>query len=175
MFALLAMIIDLVKVVPRRVAIETYFDATEIDLDPEDVELVGKAHFQGETERVEGKAHLRGTIIAQVQTACTRCLETVEKGLTIEFEDIFVERSDDDEIDLELDEGQLDESVAEDGTIDLKEVVREQILLAMPEHPLCTEDCRGLCPQCGGNRNLIDCKCEENEIDPRWAALKDIN
>ena len=167
------MIIDLVNVVPRPIAVETVYDASEIDLDSEDARLISNAQFQGETERVGGKAHLRGTIDSQVQTTCSRCLETVDQGLAITFDDVFVDRSNQ-EIDLELSEELLDESIVENGLIDLKEVVREQILLALPEHPLCKEECRGLCPKCGENRNLISCRCEENEMDPRWSALKDI-
>jgi uncharacterized protein len=56
----------------------------------------------------------------------------------------------------------------------LTELVREQILLAVPEQVFCREDCKGLCLKCSANRNLIDCNCEEKEIDPRWAALKNL-
>jgi uncharacterized protein len=69
----------------------------------------------------------------------------------------------------------MDQSLVIGGRIDLREVVREQILLALPEQVLCREDCRGLCAKCGGNRNLINCSCDRDEIDPRWAALKNLN
>ena len=59
-------------------------------------------------------------------------------------------------------------------SLDLKEIIREQILLNLPEQVFCTPDCKGLCPKCGANRNLIDCNCNETEIDPRWAALKNL-
>ncbi|HEX8637491.1 MAG TPA: DUF177 domain-containing protein, partial [Pyrinomonadaceae bacterium] len=65
-----------------------------------------------------------------------------------------------------------DIAVLDNNKIDVAEIVREQILLNLPEPVYCRDDCKGLCPQCGANRNLIDCKCEEKEIDPRWAALK---
>jgi uncharacterized protein len=52
--------------------------------------------------------------------------------------------------------------------------VREQILLNLPEQVFCKEDCKGLCQKCGANRNLIDCKCDSDETDPRWAALKNL-
>ena len=68
----------------------------------------------------------------------------------------------------------LDESPVPGGEIDLKEVVREQIMLALPEQVFCKDDCKGLCPKCGANGNLIDCKCADDEIDPRWAALKNL-
>jgi uncharacterized protein len=68
----------------------------------------------------------------------------------------------------------LDVAVYEGDKIDLGELVREQIILNQPEQVFCREDCKGLCEKCGANRNLIDCKCEEKEIDPRWAALKNL-
>jgi len=64
--------------------------------------------------------------------------------------------------------------VFEGDELDLTELVREQILLNLPEQTFCNPDCKGLCPKCGQNRNLIDCNCEENETDPRWAALKNL-
>jgi len=75
----------------------------------------------------------------------------------------------------EVAEQELDESLVIGGKIDMADIVREQILLAIPEQLLCSEDCRGLCPKCGENRNLIDCNCADDDIDPRWAALKNLN
>jgi uncharacterized protein len=55
--------------------------------------------------------------------------------------------------------------------IDLEPLFREQFVLAVPFAPLCREDCKGLCPQCGIDRNTGTCNCEK-PIDPRLAALK---
>ena len=55
--------------------------------------------------------------------------------------------------------------------IDLEPLFREQFVLAVPYAPLCREDCKGLCPQCGIDRNTGTCTCEK-PIDPRLAALK---
>jgi len=56
----------------------------------------------------------------------------------------------------------------------LEDVLREQILLAVPLKAICKEDCRGLCPHCGKNLNAGQCSCEEPVEDPRWNALKEI-
>jgi len=56
----------------------------------------------------------------------------------------------------------------------MADVIREQILLATPEQVYCRDNCEGLCPKCGENRNLINCNCSDDDIDPRWAALKDL-
>ena len=63
-------------------------------------------------------------------------------------------------------------AVSEGGWLDLTPLLREQGWLAVPMKPLCTPNCKGLCPQCGTNLNLESCACEKVHIDPRLAALK---
>jgi uncharacterized protein len=63
-------------------------------------------------------------------------------------------------------------SVFDGSAIDVDEIVKEQILLAVPTRMLCREDCKGICPECGADRNTGECNCVTNDIDPRWAALK---
>lgn len=170
------MIIDLDSVGKAAKAIAIVFDPAEIDLEGENATLNGKTEFTGETQRVDGKAHVRGRINADLLLSCMRCLEPIEKHVDVVFDDIFVDASEEpkaDEIEVGID--QLDESLVMDGKIDIAEVVREQLLLTLPYQVFCREDCKGLCPKCGENLNLIDCKCADNEIDPRWAALKNLN
>ena len=65
-------------------------------------------------------------------------------------------------------------SVLEGDAIDVDEVTKEQILLAVPTRSLCNDDCKGFCPTCGADKNAGECGCEAKEIDPRWAALKNL-
>ena len=169
------MMIDLANAPTHQKALRSEFAAYEIDL-AGDGRLDGPAVFDGEIFRDERRTYLGGMITATVDTDCTRCLEPVKRSFEIPFRDIFVDASlETDRPEVEVGEDDLDESLVFGGRIDLAEVVREQILLAMPDRLLCTEDCRGLCPICGGNRNLIDCSCERDEVDPRWAALQNLN
>ena len=169
------MIIDLASVGTSPKPLAANFAAAEIDLDKE-ATLTSDVVLNGEMFDRDGKVHIDGTISTNISLDCTRCLEPVAQHLEFSFDDIFVDaehESDDDEAELTVEE--LDESLVIGGSIDLAEVVREQILLALPEQVFCNEDCKGLCPKCGGNRNLIDCNCDQQEIDPRWAALKNLN
>ncbi len=169
------MIIDLANVGTVAKMIEAVFDPAEIDLEGEIVTLTGKAEFRGETRRLDGKAHVCGTIQVDGIIACTRCLEPIARHFEISFDDVFEESNNEDaEHDKELALEELDVSLANDGKIDLADVVREQILLAIPEQIFCKDDCKGLCPKCGANLNLIDCMCADDDIDPRWAALKSL-
>ncbi len=166
------MIIELTSIVERPVSISETF--REIVLELDDAKVAGDVSFIGEKLLIDGKAHIRGSVAGEVETACTRCLSVMLRPIDIEFDDIFVsEPLSDGEAAIE--ESELDESYVENGEIDLSEVVREQILLDLPEQVYCSEGCKGLCPKCGSNRNLIDCNCNFNEIDPRWAALKGLN
>lgn len=168
------MIIDLASVGKNPKTIELEFEPADIDLD-DGMQLAENAAFKGEISRDGTRTRVKGNIATVVSTECSRCLEPVAKDIDLEFEAVFVDAADEpteDEIEVTVDE--LDESLITDDHIDMTEVVREQLILAMIEKVLCQEDCKGLCPQCGGNRNLIDCKCEENVIDPRWAALKNL-
>jgi len=56
----------------------------------------------------------------------------------------------------------------------LEDVLREQVLLAVPLKATCRQDCKGLCPQCGANLNLTQCSCAEPAEDPRWSGLRDL-
>ena len=169
------MIIEFASLGKNPKPFELAFEPEEIDLG-DYTRLTTKAEFTGDISREDSKTHVCGVIKAGVETDCYRCLEPVVKEINVSFEDIFVDATaepTDDEIELAADA--LDESLIEGDEIDIADVVREQLILATTEKVLCNPDCKGLCPQCGENRNLIDCKCEEKIEDPRWAALRDVN
>ena len=169
------MIIDLASIGRNPQPLDLGFGPDEIDLD-EGARLTTKAVFTGDIIRDGTKTHVRGRIETKAKIDCFRCLEPVAKTIDVQFEDIFVDAAEEPKVDeIELGEDELDESLITSNEIDMAEVVREQLILATTETVFCKEDCKGLCPKCGGNRNLIDCRCEDNEIDPRWAALKNLN
>jgi uncharacterized protein len=168
------MIIELESITRDARPVSAKFGPGEIDLDIEGTKITGDVEFSGETQSIDGKAHVRGKLAGAVEIECARCLEPVARPLAVEFDDAFVEAANEPAAD-EVEADDLDESIAIDGRIDLNEVVREQIILALPEQAFCREDCKGLCVKCGGNLNLINCSCTDDEIDPRWAALKNLN
>lgn len=118
---------------------------------------------------------IEGEIKADVETECTRCLQSAEANLQIPFSVSYIAPENYTQAkESELNTDDLQIAVFEGDKIDISELVREQILLNLFEQIFCREDCQGLCSKCGANRNLIDCNCEEKEIDPRWAALKNL-
>ena len=106
---------------------------------------------------------------------CVRCLEAVEKVLRFELAAGFVpEEHFSNESEHQVEGEDLLVDVYHDDSLDLKEIIREQVLLNLPDGQVCEPDCKGLCEKCGSNRNLINCNCNDKEIDPRWEALRSL-
>ena len=113
----------------------------------------------------------------RLKTDCASCLTGFELDVPVIFNLTLKPRpasSGELPEDLELTREDLEECFYEGETIDLDEILREQLLLALPMYPRCQESCRGLCPVCGVNLNEQSCSCEREEIDPRWVALRTI-
>ena len=169
------MIIELAAVGIRPKNIDEVFAPGAIDLAGEPVELASDVLFQGVLQRRALGVELSGNLRTDVKLTCSRCLKSLEQKIDQDFRAVFVSPEEDfGGSEVELDDESLDQSVAENGMIDLPDVVREQLLLAIPERAFCSEECRGLCPKCGADLNLIDCKCGDEDIDPRWAALSEL-
>jgi uncharacterized protein len=75
---------------------------------------------------------------------------------------------------LEMDPGEIDVVPFDEPVLPFDEIAREQVLMALPMKPLCREECRGLCPQCGRDRNVSECSCETRPVDPRLEVLKSL-
>lgn len=109
-----------------------------------------------------------GTVRGEYVGECVRCLEPVDGEVSADVQELFVYP----DVEREPDDDE-DEAPRLVGTlIDLEPVVRDALVLALPLQPVCSEDCRGLCPDCGA-RLADDPDHQHETIDPRWAALKD--
>ncbi len=149
------------------------YEPEEIVLDEEHARLTKQPEITGRVSRSGHEVRLRGKISASAEIDCDRCLKTVAVPVETEFDVTYVPAEDYKQSDVaELQEEDLSLSVFDGETIDLDELVREQVLLALPARALCGDDCKGLCPVCGADRNTNPCQCESREIDPRWAGLK---
>jgi uncharacterized protein len=169
------MIVDLITLGNSPREFELRFAPEEIDLGSGDAKLKKAVLVEGTITKHIAQIETEGEINAEIEIDCTRCLQTINQDLKFNFEAIFVTPENYTQAkEAELNAEDLDVSVIEGNEIDLAELVREQILLNLPDQTFCREDCLGLCPKCGANRNLINCNCIEKEIDPRWAGLKNL-
>jgi uncharacterized protein len=170
------MIIDLITLESSPYAFTFSFKPEEIELEGDNVELKSAAKVEGVLTKRIMQADVEGEISAEVSIECSRCLQTIEKSLDFPFNVGYVAPENYAQAkEVELRESDLEVALFDGQHVDIKELVREQIILNAPTQVFCSEDCRGLCPKCGINRNLLDCSCEEKEIDPRWAKLKELN
>lgn len=115
-----------------------------------------------------------GQLSARPVGHCARCLESFEFSLEHEIAFVLVPASEAGEADTESAEKDLDLNFYEGDEVDLTPLVREQIILALPTVPLCKEECRGLCPRCGANRNLEECGCGVDTGDPRLSVFRSL-
>lgn len=169
------MIIDLITLEKSPFEFDLEFSPEEIDLESDEAKLKGGANLSGILTKHIVQTDIEGKINAELELECTRCLQKVDQNFEIPFQTAFVASehfTQNKEAELNADD--LDISIIEDNKINLIELVREQILLNLPEQIFCLEDCQGLCPKCGANRNLIDCNCIEKEVDPRWRGLREL-
>ena len=133
----------------------------------EPVELAFDLHKDKDRFRIEG------TVRTVLELPCSRCLEPyrlpVDAALDLRYLPVEERASGDEQ---QVADEDVDIGYYQDDQIDLSELLREQFYLALPMKPLCQEGCRGLCPQCGVNRNTGTCDCGPGWEDPRLAPLK---
>jgi len=174
------MLISPVQLVDEPLILDEVLPAGEIEYAP-DIRQTGPLSVKGQAELIVEhrgpkefvedirlRAHFSGTF----EVLCARCIEPVEQPLQGDFDLIFRPGG----VDNSPGEHAITEDETEIGYYEqsgllLEDAVREQVLLALPGRTLCQEDCKGLCPQCGANRNLNPCDCEERPVDMRWNAL----
>lgn len=127
--------------------------------------------FDVRAARAGGGVRVSGSLSAQLEVGCVRCLAAFPFDIEQEFEVSYRRAvADGGDLDAELDESDLDLDYYGDEGIDLQQLLGEQLLLSLPMKPLCQKDCKGLCSQCGINLNNKTCDCKP-EVDPRLASL----
>jgi uncharacterized protein len=116
-----------------------------------------------------GRFYWHGRIEGDVVLECNRCLSEARAHVKDEAHVIFAEVGSEETDDPDV--YPLDPKAQE---IDLRPVIREEWLLVAPTYALCREDCKGLCPQCGADLNAGPHTCAQEEVDPRWDALRQL-
>ena len=122
---------------------------------------------------LEREIHIQGNLETRLELDCARCLEQVVAPVKRKF-DLFYHPLDEcpDGNEQAVPRGEEELEFYSGPGLLLEDVVKEQVLLSLPMRSVCRPDCKGLCPQCGINRNRETCNCSAPTGDPRWAALK---
>jgi uncharacterized protein len=111
-----------------------------------------------------------GQLRGSAEGSCARCLESFSLQIDVPFQFVLTAAPGSEREELHAEDLSL--SFYSGDEIDLSPLVDEQTILSLPTRALCREDCRGLCPSCGINRNLDRCECRESSPDPRLAVLR---
>ena len=149
------------------------FQPDEVAQPDDAYRIVAPVDLAFEIHKDKDKFRLVGTARTELELECSRCLEPFRLTVDAPFDMRYLpfsEASTDPE--REVEEEDLGTSYYRDDQIDLNQLLREQFYLALPMKPLCREDCKGLCAQCGTNLNVGSCDCAPVWEDPRLAALK---
>jgi len=118
-------------------------------------------------QSVSEGVYVSGRVRARLAGECGRCLRTIEDTMDVEIAELYAyEDSTTDETTDEDEVGRIEHDL-----IDLEPVVRDALVLALPVNPVCREDCRGLCPECGVPWDDLPTGHTHDHLDPRWAAL----
>lgn len=141
----------------------------EIDIHGRKIKFPEPIKYDGEIYKVDGEYFIHADIIYKYEESCGRCLEPFVKEEKA-FLSGKLERKTDETIEDE--EGEV--IYYSDEKLDLAEEIMTAIVLSLPMKPLCKEDCKGICSQCGANLNEEECSCVVEDIDPRFAVLKDL-
>lgn len=127
-----------------------------------------------EVRKMEKEVIVTGSIQGNLGLQCSRCLKELATDLDLPVnvvyhpvEELPAER-------YELKDDEMDTGYYEGEELDLKELLKEQLMLNVQMKPLCDEACKGLCPKCGADLNIETCGCITKEIDPRLEALKNL-
>jgi DUF177 domain-containing protein len=151
------------------------FEASAFDTpgQSEEYRIAAPVHLLLDIHKDRDAVKVTGRVETRLGLECGRCLEPFQIPVDSVFELHYVPHGGNTgEGEREIVEDDLTTAFYEDNTLDLGELVREQLQLALPMKPLCAEDCKGLCAECGTNLNKSTCGCAPKWEDPRLAALK---
>ena len=155
---------------------EHHYQAGELVLEDERVRLIDpQPAVSGRARTDHGRVKVTGEFTANLQLECDRCLKSVDSSVKGTFSREYATAAEyEAQRAVELSEDDLDLSIYDGQVIDIDGLIREELLLAAPDPLLCQPDCRGICPTCGADLTAGNCNCEATDIDPRWAALKEL-
>ena len=165
--------LNLAKIRTPHERFEREYQPDAVGAQPDAYSVVAPVRLAFDIHKDKDKFRLVGKVQTQLELACSRCLEPFGLAVDAPFDLRYLPATEaSTEVDREIEENDLETSYYQDDQIDLNELMREQFYLVLPMKPLCQEDCKGLCTQCGTNLNTGSCSCSPAWEDPRLAPLK---
>jgi uncharacterized protein len=155
------------------------YSISPAELDHYEIVNIGPVSFTAQARKGDLPAEyiVDGSAKFTADLACSRCVEPYPFASSSTFHLRLRPRPklpQQEEEELEITPDELDVEFCSERAIPLRDLALEQIQLSLPMKPLCQENCLGLCPECGANRNRETCACESSIVDERWGALREI-
>jgi uncharacterized protein len=169
--------VDLKDLAHEKISFEASFEPGVVDFGSEVVRQIGTLDWSASAERAGNEIRISGSLNAVVELPCSRCLEPARMAISKPFDLFFRERDEqmfDEDEEVELSETETRTAFFTGTQLAITDILREQILLALPMKALCTVDCKGLCPQCGTNLNFGSCNCPKEDFNPHMDTLLEI-
>ncbi|MGG7163668.1 YceD family protein [Clostridium ihumii] len=129
------------------------------------VKFLRPIKFNGSVRYVDGIFDLTGKAETEVLLACSRCNDSFSKSISIDIKEKLSDTINNDDAEIIL---------IDIDKLNLYQIIENSLVLELPVKRLCSESCKGLCQQCGTNLNSSECKCNNEDIDPRLAKLKEL-
>ncbi len=163
----------------RKAIFDVSFPPGEIEFSDVKLRQASPLNAEGSVEMLGGalgEIRVKGHLDVTMEADCDRCLETARIQLQSDFDLFYRPEPDAERIhdEVKIDEGESQIAFYEGEGLELGDILREHILLSLPMQSICSDACKGICPVCGQNRNLVTCGCAVKPADDRWAALKNL-
>lgn len=154
----------------------------DVDIPPGEIDFDAKLtqnstlHAEGSAQLISqslGEIRVNGDLKVSMQATCDRCLEPASFPVASDFDLVYMPsagaaKGGEDEVD----KAAVEVGYYEGSGLELNDILREVVLLALPMQLVCSEECKGICPICGQNRNQQECGCHLEAVDDRWSKLK---
>ncbi|URZ16167.1 YceD family protein [Clostridium felsineum] len=160
--------LDVSDLITKKVSkkfVDMKLELTNFKFDSEEYKILEPLTLKGQLLMDGSIVTLSAEVKGTVELTCSRCLKKFPYNINLEIEEKFTDNP----------ENKDDEVIfINNYEVDVNEIVENNIILSLPMKKLCREDCKGLCPMCGTDLNISKCNCHEENIDPRFAKLKDL-
>ena len=169
-------LIDLKDLVAK-ISLQDSFEPGVIDFGSDGVRQVGPLAWSSDVERAGDEIRIAGSLGTAIEANCSRCLEPARFEVSRSFDLFFRKRDEqvfDEDEEVELSQEDTTTSFFTGTQLAIGDILREQILLALPMKVLCTTECKGLCPTCGANLNFNPCSCPKERFSPHMDSLLEI-
>lgn len=168
--------VDLKDLAHDKITFAASFEPGVVEFGP-DFRQAAPLDWSASAERAGAEIRINGTLSTSIEFPCSRCLESARVDIQKPFDLFFRERDEemfDEDQEVELEEEDTRTAFFTGTKLAIADILREQVLLALPMKVLCKVDCKGLCPVCGINLNTGACSCPQQDFSPHMDVLAEI-